>query len=89
MMHAYLPPEKTHGWCGNWAFGTNACTVWNMSFTGPARDIIKTVVEAMVEELTWLMPCLVLWIRENSVYPRESGGLQGLPPINDPARTKV
>ncbi len=60
-MRAYLSPEKTHGWSGNWAFGTNASTVSNpatfndaqplvirvgpsrrMSFTGPARDVIKT-----------------------------------------------
>jgi hypothetical protein len=106
LMCAYLSREKTHGWSGNWAFGTNASTVLNpaafndaqpsairvgpsrrMSFTGPPRDIIKTVVKLM-EELTWLPtnadkfptleePCLVLvlWIWENGIYHRESSSL--------------
>lgn len=53
-----------------------------------------------MEELTWLPTngdkflvleesclVLVLWIWENGAYRRDSGSLQRLPLINDPART--
>ena len=42
-MRAYLSPEKTHGWSGNWAFGTNASTVSNPATFNDAQPSVIRV----------------------------------------------
>ena len=42
-MHAYLSPERTHDWSGNWAFGTNAFTVSNPAAFNDAQPSVISV----------------------------------------------